>query len=196
MALWGKVDNEASKPKYLSDELRNDQEVSDKDATLGVDRSEAAIAGNRAKGLKTPGWTQYSTYVDGNGNTRHKAETLVVLTGNFTGGDNDTVDPDPVITIGTQPSNQEVDEGEDATFTVSATATRGATLSYQWQENIETVWTNVSGATSVSFTVSETELADDGRSFRVIVSAVGATSVTSNAATLTVNELPPEEPNP
>jgi len=188
MALWGKVDNEASKPKYLSDELVNTQTGSDKDATIGVDRSEAALSANRAKGLVTPGWTQYRTYTDQHGNTRNKAETLVAFGGDFAGGDNDTIDPDPIITIGTQPTNQSVVEGGDATFTAAATATRGAAVSYQWQEDIESVWTNVSGATSATYTVADTELADDGRSFRVRVTAVGATPVTSNAVTLTVTE--------
>ena len=99
MALWNKVDNEAGKPKYLSDTLVNSQTVSDKDATLGVDVSEATTAANIAKGIKTAGWTQYRTYTDAQGITRHKSEVLVAFGGNFTGGDNDTIDPDPVITI-------------------------------------------------------------------------------------------------
>lgn len=81
MALWNNVDDEASKPKYLSDTLRNDQTVSDKDATYGVDtgspRYEAQV--NRDKGINTPGWVQYRTYTDAQGNTRHKAETLVAM---------------------------------------------------------------------------------------------------------------------
>jgi len=188
MALWGKVDDEASKPKYLSDILRNDQTVSDKDATIGVDRSEAANPDNREIGIKTPGWTKYRTYVDGNGNTRHKAEILVAFGGDFTSGDNDTIDPDPVITIGTQPANATAVEGETTTFTVEASVTRGATLSYQWQNSEDgIVWTNIAGATSSSYTTDELTVEDDdGDQYRVIVSAVGATPVTSSAATLTV----------
>jgi len=47
----------------------------------GVDVVEAKVAGNRAKGLNTPGWNRYVTYTDMHGNTRHKAENLVVMKG-------------------------------------------------------------------------------------------------------------------
>ena len=63
------VDEEAGKPKYLSDD--------EKDLTIGVDAAEAATSGAREKGIKTPGWVKYSTYTDAQGNTRHKAEVLV-----------------------------------------------------------------------------------------------------------------------
>lgn len=83
MALWNNTDEESSKPKYLSDELRNDQTVSDKDATYGVDCKspnwEAQQTVNRNKGIKSPGWVQYRTYTDAQGHTRHKAETLVAM---------------------------------------------------------------------------------------------------------------------
>ena len=55
MALWSNTDVETSKPKYLSDDLRNGQSVSDKDATLGIAVNEAQTAGNIAKGINTPG---------------------------------------------------------------------------------------------------------------------------------------------
>ena len=45
----------------------------------GVDVVEAKVASNRAKGLDTPGWNRYVTYTDMHGNTRHKAESLVVM---------------------------------------------------------------------------------------------------------------------
>lgn len=44
-----------------------------------VDETEAGVAANRAKGLKTPGWNKYVTYVDSDGNTRHRVETLVAI---------------------------------------------------------------------------------------------------------------------
>lgn len=170
MALWTNVDNEAGKPKYLN--------TDDKAATLGITPDETAN-----QKATHAGWVLTKTGSGGRSG-RVFNETLVAM-GSMT-GDNDTVDPDPVVSITTQPSNQSVIVGENATFTSAGTATRGATVSYQWQEEIATVWTNISGATSATFTVSDAQLADDGRSFRVVVSAVGATSVTSNAATLTV----------
>jgi len=95
----------------------------------------------------------------------------------------------PVITIGTQPQNASVTEPDPATFTVVATATPTATLTYQWQkqEGGTGPWTNISGATSASYTTPATTIADDdGDKYRVIVDATGAVSVTSDAATLTV----------
>ena len=82
--------------------------------------------------------------------------------------------------IAAQPTNQAVTAGQTATFTVSASGT--APLSYQWQKN----GTNISAATSSSYTTPATTTSDSGSTFDVIVSnSVG--SVTSNAATLTVN---------
>jgi hypothetical protein len=86
------TDEEAGKPKYLSDTLRNDQTVSDKDATIGIDATEAAASGSIAKGLGTPGWVRYTTYTDSNGNTRHKSEVLVAAGSMATDGTTTLVD--------------------------------------------------------------------------------------------------------
>lgn len=48
---------------------------------VGVDLTEAKVAANRAKGLKIPGWTQYKTYTDAQGNTRRKVVVLVAGNG-------------------------------------------------------------------------------------------------------------------
>jgi len=62
-----------------------------------------------------------------------------------------------------------------ATFTV--VASRTAPLSYRWQRN----GTNISGATSSSYTTPATTIADNGATFAVVVSN-SAGSVTSNSA--------------
>jgi glucose/arabinose dehydrogenase len=82
----------------------------------------------------------------------------------------------PVIT--TQPQNITVAQGNSATFRVTATGT--APLSYQWRKN----GTNINGATSSSYTISN-PTANDAGNFSVVVSN-SAGSVTSNSATLTV----------
>ena len=82
--------------------------------------------------------------------------------------------------INTQPANQTVAAGQTATFSVVAAGT--APLAYQWQKNSA----NITGATSSSYTTPVTATADSGEMFRVMVSN-SAGSVTSNAATLTVN---------
>jgi hypothetical protein len=53
MALWGKVDNAGSKPKYLS--------TADKAKCFFVDATEAKVASNRAKGITGPGWWLVNT---------------------------------------------------------------------------------------------------------------------------------------
>src|SRR5467141_3701908 len=95
-----------------------------------------------------------------------------------------TVNPAPVApTITTQPGNQTVTAGQTATFTVVAAGT--APLSYQWQKN----GVNIAGATSTSYTTPVTTTADSGSTFDVVVSNTAGT-VTSAAATLTVNPAP------
>ena len=94
-----------------------------------------------------------------------------------------TLTVDGPLSITTQPANQTVNVGHTATFTVVATG--AAPLSYQWQKN----QVNIAGATSASYTTPATTSADNGTSFRVIVTNP-VTSVTSNAATLTVNTGP------
>lgn len=71
MALWGKTDTLADAPKYLSNTELQD--------TYFVDETEAQVESNRAKGIDTPGWTKYTTYIDSDGNTRHKTECLVAM---------------------------------------------------------------------------------------------------------------------
>jgi hypothetical protein len=87
--------------------------------------------------------------------------------------------------IAVQPSNQTVTVGQSATFAVTATGT--APLSYQWQKGM----TDISGATSASYTTPAATTADSGTSFRVIVSNGINPAATSNAAILTVNPTPP-----
>ena len=71
--------------------------------------------------------------------------------------------------------------GQTATFTVVATGT--PPLGYQWQKGT----TNISGATSATYTTPATTLAENGSQYRVIVSNSVTPAATSNYATLTVN---------
>lgn len=184
MALWNNTDETASKPKYLN--------TADKAATVGVDVSEAKTTANKAKGLNTPGWVKYSTYTDAQGNTRHKSEVLVAMT-SMTLDAEDTVAADLVITIGTQPVNTSVTAPATATFTVVATANSTEAVTYQWQKaesTANTVFADITGATSASYTTGVTAVAagagaTNGDVYRVVVTCAGV-STTSNAVTLTV----------
>jgi len=79
MALWGKTDSADDAPKYLSTDANNPNKSNDRDNAIFVDTTEAGIASNRAKGIKTPGWNLYNTYTTESGNTRHIVEPLVAM---------------------------------------------------------------------------------------------------------------------
>ena len=192
MSLWKMTDEEASKPVYLSDTLRNDQTVSDFDSTIGVDVSEETVAANKAKGMQHAGWVNMRSYTDQHGNTRYKAETVVAAGSMTLDASDDSIAADLAITISTQPADASVTAPAPATFAVVATINGVATLSYQWQIQQEGTgsWADISGATSASYTTGATATGDaagatDGDKYRVVITALGATA-TSNAATLTV----------
>jgi len=83
-------------------------------------------------------------------------------------------------TIATQPSNQSVVAGQTATFSV--TAMGSGRLNYQWVKGT----TAIVGATFASYTIPPASTFDNGSRYSVVVSNSGG-SVTSNAATLSVN---------
>jgi hypothetical protein len=189
MALWSNTDAEASKPKYLN--------AADKAATEGISVAEAQTKANKDKGVQHPGWVKTTTYTDAQGNTRNKTETLVAMS-SITGDDNTddtTIGIDPVITITTQPVDVTVDLSDSttdtATFSVVASATGSGAVTYQWQkqESGAGAWSNVTNATSASYTTGVLTVADDNTDkYRVVVSTVGGADATSTAATLTVQE--------
>lgn len=83
-------------------------------------------------------------------------------------------------TITSQPTSQTRAVGQTATFTVAANGAPAPT--YQWQRGT----TNISGATSASYTTPATVAGDNGATFRCVVTNSAGTA-TSNSATLTVN---------
>src|SRR5262249_22696695 len=88
-------------------------------------------------------------------------------------------------TISSQPTSQTVNTGDAATLSV--TATGSVPLSYQWQKMVSGTWTNISGATSASYSISSAQPSDAGQ-YQVVVSNSAGT-VTSNTVSLTVNSV-------
>lgn len=84
------------------------------------------------------------------------------------------------LSINSQPANQSVPAGQNATFTVVASG-RGS-ISYQWYKN----GAAISGANSSSYTTPPTSNSDNGEQFDVVVTNRYG-SRTSSMATLTVN---------
>jgi hypothetical protein len=92
------------------------------------------------------------------------------------------------ITITSQPSAQTASSGA-ATFAVSATNSASEALSYQWQRQALGTgsYAAISGATSATLSLTGlTIAANNGDNYRCVVSSATASSVTSNAALLTV----------
>ncbi len=81
--------------------------------------------------------------------------------------------------ITAQPKDQKISEGENASFSVTATGSPSPT--FQWRKNGQAI----SGATSAFYTHNKASLTDNSAKFDVVVTNK-AGSATSNAATLTV----------
>ena len=101
-----------------------------------------------------------------------------------------TVNPTPVApSITSQPLDFSVVAPGTATFTAAASGVPTPTA--QWQQSTDggVTWANINGATSSTYTIPATTVADDAKRFRaVFTNASGST--TSNPATLTVNPAP------
>jgi hypothetical protein len=177
-------------------------------AVYGVDEYEAAA--NAATGSKYKvahaGWVGIHTYIDQHGTLRVKSEVLVAMSGISSNvpatygatGDalDDAVFPDRYITITTQPvSLSGVSTTAAQSFSVVASATPTAPLTFQWQyaSYVGAGFTNLTNAgiysnvtTSTVGIGSTTVGADipDGYQYRAIIASTGGATATSNAATL------------
>jgi hypothetical protein len=90
------------------------------------------------------------------------------------------------VSISSQPSNSFSSVGWWASFFAFASGVGDKyggsyTATYQWQELISGVWTNLSGKTNSSLFVNVEDATFEGRSYRVIAS-VGSSTATSDAA--------------
>ena len=177
-------------------------------AVYGVDEYEAAA--NAATGSKYKvahaGWVGIHTYIDQHGTLRVKSEVLVAMSGISSNvpatygatGDalDDAVFPDRYITITTQPvSLSGVSTTAAQSFSVVASATPTASLTFQWQyaSYVGAGFTNLanggiySNVTTATVGIGSTTVgADipDGYQYRTVVTSTGGATATSNAATL------------
>jgi len=175
-------------------------------SVYGVSVYEAQTAINTPQKVAHAGWVGVHTYIDQHGNYRVKSEVLVAMSGITTGsgtysapGDagDDSVFPDFLITITTQPSNRlGILTTANTTFAVVADVEPDTNLTYQWQyassvgaayTNLSNnlIYSNVTTATVGIASTTVTATRPNGFYYRVQVSADGATTVTSDAARLT-----------
>ncbi len=92
-------------------------------------------------------------------------------------------------TITSQPTNQSVNAGSTATFTVSASGNPTPTVQWQQSSDGGSTWANISGATSTTLTLANVSDSQNGDEYRAVFTN-SAGSATTNAATLTVESAP------
>ncbi len=88
------------------------------------------------------------------------------------------------------PSNQTVTAGQTATFAASVSGNPTPTVQWQVSSDGGKTFTNLSGATSTTLTLTNVQASQNGDKYRAVFSNSVGTSTTS-AATLTVNPSPP-----
>lgn len=157
---------------------------------LFVDRVESRTPEARARGLRSPGWWVYRTWTNGDGSVQHSAELLIamdVVPGDSGDSNDDTILPDRTIVILTQPQDDESASGSEVVFAVTVDVDPVATPSYLWQVSTDDgdTWGTASGTNNLATYTIADNTGLDGNLYRVVVSADGATSVTSSAALLT-----------
>jgi len=95
------------------------------------------------------------------------------------------------VSITSQPANQQICSGSNVSFSVTGSSTQP--ISYQWQvsTNGGGVWTDIAGAASATLNLTNLAVSSNGNLYRCRLSNTTCTApVNSNAATLTVRQLP------
>lgn len=172
----------------------------------GVDIYETGAVATTKYAVTHAGWVGIKTYMDSEGQLRVKTETLVAFSGISTNigptfgatGDavDDTILPDRLITITSQPSNRTgILTTTNTTFAVVASADPAASLSYQWQYSSTGVaytdltnggiYSNVTTPTVGIGSTTITNTRPDGYYYRVGISTTNVTTVYSSVASLT-----------
>jgi hypothetical protein len=115
--------------------------------------------------------------------TTFNGRTLLV---NYTPTTVTLTDPAPLVT--TQPTSSAVTAGATASFSAAGSGTPTPTVKWQVSSNGGVDWTDISGATSTTYSFSATS-ADNANQYRAVFTNTYGTA-NSDAATLTVNAAP------
>ncbi len=94
----------------------------------------------------------------------------------------------PVVT--TQPLSQSYTSGQSLTFTAAASGTPSPTVQWQYSLNTGSTWTNLSGATSTTFTSGALNGLENNWELRAVFTN-SVSSATSNPATMRFTAAPP-----
>ncbi|MET7787874.1 immunoglobulin domain-containing protein [Streptomyces sp900116325] len=104
-----------------------------------------------------------------------------------------TVNTPPVVTG--QPKDLTVNPGEDATFTAAASGKSAPTVQWQRRSGDSAAWTNISGATTGTYTLTKATRADNRSQYRAVFTNTAGTA-TTQTATLTVTRHRPHRHQP
>lgn len=104
-----------------------------------------------------------------------------------------TVQSAPTLTA--DPSNLTVMAGQNATFTATANGNPNPTVQWQASTDGGKSFTNISGATSTTLTLSNVQVSHNGDEYQAVFTNSVGTAITA-AATLTVHSLPEVTTNP
>ena len=162
MPLWGKTDATADQPKNWTASMTGGQ-------LIYVDETEASLEVNKERGLNAPGWWEYLSYTDTNGNTRHKAIHLINLVDTTTvetvNDDAIAADATSTITIAVQPANQSTVAPEGGLLTVDTVSAAVAT--------------RPAGTYTIGASDYTTDAAGTGATFTITVDGTGAATIDS-----------------
>jgi len=194
-------------PKYIAN-ISVDDNVYTIQNIYGIDRNEINVPENEARGISHTGWIHYDTYTTSQGETRHKAETIVAMSKNFasnatgvlfgtdagTDASDDAVAADYLLYFTTQPVDTSNTAGGSARLvTVATSEPTGATVTFQWfkRDNVnDTSYATVSEPGVTGTTTNTLVIANvsnvSGNIFRLTISGDGgADDNTSTAVTVT-----------
>jgi hypothetical protein len=176
---------------------------------FGLDAKEANVKSNKDRGFNSPGWVHYQTWVNSQGTTRYRTETLVAMSKNFNksnvdfnigvDANEDATIQDNQLSFSLQPT---VDGQTTAnlqftpamSYQVLAVGTNGAVPTYKWQKSPNTiVWADVIdrpytgnaqfyGNTTANLAISNVYATTNtiGIYLRVLASANAAATITSD----------------
>ena len=202
MAQWSANDEANGAPIWVTAQVRKTVNTANRNALFGnttadafttgltegvfaVDANEAASAAGK---IAHAGWVLRTV---GSGGRTGRIMNEVLVAGGISTDSEDTVFSDTVITISIQPASKSVNTDMSTTFSVGAVSVPVVSLSYIWEANTGSGFANLTNAGVYSNTTTSTLAISNtsgltGVQYRVTVSATGANSVTSSAATLTV----------
>ena len=211
MANWGNTDDAANSVLWATTQVKLTPNT-DNQANLytnttadafitGITVGQFGVSGQEAQALRAgantkvahAGWV-LRTVGSGSRAGRVQNETLVAMKTIAQDGSDDTVIPDYMLSITTQPANASGNSTNNdiTSFTVvAASVPTGATITYKWQKWGGASFANITdaGAYSNSATATLSVLANtasNGEIYRVQVGATGAANVVSTNAVITI----------